>query len=104
MKQHCRAKNDEVHVAYRARLPKVPTNAALSKESKMQETKMKKTTIQAFPAEEDSEQDVDEESDSGSSGDGMCGFSSRDCEELMCQGVKPWDDDAGDCLDALNGY
>ena len=31
----------------------------------------------------------------------ICGFSPGDAEELMCQGVKPWDDDAGDVLAAL---
>ena len=33
--------------------------------------------------------------------DNICGFSPSDAEELMCQGVKPWDDDAGDVLAAL---
>ena len=33
--------------------------------------------------------------------DNICGFSPGDAEELMCQGVKPWDDDAGDVLAAL---
>ena len=35
--------------------------------------------------------------------DNICGFSPSDAEELMCQGVKPWDDDAGDVLAALYG-
>lgn len=35
---------------------------------------------------------------------GYGGFSRSDCEELMMQGVKPWDDDAGDVLAVLNGY
>ena len=35
--------------------------------------------------------------------DNICGFSPGDAEELMCQGVKPWDDDAGDVLAALYG-
>ncbi|EKM75527.1 hypothetical protein AGABI1DRAFT_132191 [Agaricus bisporus var. burnettii JB137-S8] len=33
-----------------------------------------------------------------------CGFSQGDVEELMCQGVKPWDDDAWDVLHALSSY
>jgi hypothetical protein len=37
------------------------------------------------------------------SGDRICGFSPSDVEELACQGVKPWDDDAGDVLAALYG-
>jgi len=40
--------------------------------------------------------------DSYDSGDNICGFSPSDAEELLCQGVKPWDDDAGDVLAALN--
>ena len=36
--------------------------------------------------------------------DGMCGFSAGDCEELMCQGIKPWDPEAGAALMVLNGY
>ncbi|KAJ7206292.1 hypothetical protein GGX14DRAFT_643293 [Mycena pura] len=31
------------------------------------------------------------------------GFSRGDIEELLCQGVKPWDDDAGAVLAALSG-
>jgi hypothetical protein len=34
---------------------------------------------------------------------GMFGFSGGDIEELASQGVKPWDDDAGDVLAALSG-
>ena len=33
--------------------------------------------------------------------DNICGFSPSDAEELMCQGVKPWDADAGAVLAAL---
>lgn len=36
-------------------------------------------------------------------GGGMLGFSGRDCDELLMQGVKPWDDDAADVLAVLNG-
>lgn len=36
---------------------------------------------------------------------GSCnGFSGADVEDLLAQGVKPWDDDAGAVLAALNGY
>jgi hypothetical protein len=34
----------------------------------------------------------------------MNGFSEDDCNELLAQGVMPWDDDAGAVLDVLNGY
>jgi len=33
---------------------------------------------------------------------GMFGFSASDCEELMMQGIKPWDDEAGAALAVLN--
>jgi len=38
------------------------------------------------------------------SGSGMFGFSDDDVMELACQGVKPWDDDAGDVLAALSYF
>jgi hypothetical protein len=34
---------------------------------------------------------------------GYGGFSADDVDELMSQGVKPWDEDAGAVLDALRG-
>jgi len=34
---------------------------------------------------------------------GMFGFSSSDVDELLCQGIKPWDDCAPMALAALNG-
>ena len=43
--------------------------------------------------------DSDEESDDG----GMFGFSEDDCFELACQGIKPWDPEAGAALAVLNG-
>jgi len=39
----------------------------------------------------------------GSDGAGYGGFSGADVNELLCQGIKPWDDDAGAVLAALNG-
>lgn len=36
-------------------------------------------------------------------GDYVCGFSPDDVNELLCQGVKPWDSDAGAVMDVLNG-
>lgn len=45
----------------------------------------------------------DSEPDSDDSDSGMCGFSRSDCEELMAQGVKPWDDDAHRVMAVLNG-
>lgn len=43
--------------------------------------------------------DDDEDYDNG-----MLGFSAGECEELLCQGIKPWDDEAGAALMILNGY
>ena len=34
---------------------------------------------------------------------GMFGFSNSDVEELACQGIKPWDDEAADALAVLRG-
>ena len=45
---------------------------------------------QAARGGDDSDDDYDPDSDDG----GMMGFSGADVEELLCQGVKPWDDDA----------
>jgi len=55
------------------------------------------------PSEEEEEEEEDTyESMYGFDG-GHCGFSAGDCDELMMQGVKPWDDDAADVLRALSG-
>ena len=35
--------------------------------------------------------------------EGMYGFSEEDVQELRCQGVNPWDDDAEMVLAALRG-
>jgi len=43
------------------------------------------------------------DSDSGDSDIGMFGFSSSDVEELLCQGIKPWDDEAPLALAVLKG-
>ncbi|PSS36925.1 hypothetical protein PHLCEN_2v1243 [Hermanssonia centrifuga] len=51
--------------------------------------------------ESDSEWDPDDEFDE------RCenfGFTRSEMNELLCQGVKPWDDDAWDVLDALNAF
>jgi len=42
----------------------------------------------------------DSDSDDGG---GMFGFSSSDVEELLCQGIKPWDECAPRALAALRG-
>ena len=55
----------------------------------------------------DGDGEWDEESSgdfSGSDDEGMCGFSGRDCSELLCQGLKPWDHDAAAVLAALDDY
>ena len=41
--------------------------------------------------------------DSDDYGGGMFGFSSSDVDELMCQGIKPWDDCAPLALAVLRG-
>ena len=45
-----------------------------------------------------------EDSDDDSDGGGMFGFSGSDVEELLCQGIKPWDPEARAALMVLNGY
>lgn len=45
----------------------------------------------------------DDYSDYGFDG-GCMGYSGRDCDTLLECGVKPWDDDAGYVLGALNGF
>lgn len=45
----------------------------------------------------------DDDDDDDEFGPGMLGFTGSECYELMSQGVKPWDDDAGDVLAVLNG-
>jgi hypothetical protein len=35
---------------------------------------------------------------------GECGFSAAECDELMAQGVRPWDSDANEVLAALSYY
>lgn len=37
-------------------------------------------------------------------GDGMCGFSGSDCDDLLTYGVKPWDDDAGSVFGYMGGF
>ena len=58
-----------------------------------------------FPtAEERLEFDYeDDEEDDGYLFGSCNGFSGADVEDLLAQGVKPWDDDAGAVLAALNG-
>lgn len=57
--------------------------------------------------EEESESEEDESmygfQRRGFSGGGMMGFSGAECDELLMQGVKPWDDDAMAVMAALNG-
>ena len=43
----------------------------------------------------------DEDEDEGA---GECGFSAAECDELMAQGVRPWDSDANEVLAALSYY
>lgn len=60
-----------------------------------------------FPlsADRTEEWESDYSDDEYESAFGACnGFSGADVEELLSQGVKPWDDDAGAVLAALNGY
>ena len=50
---------------------------------------------------EDSGSESEEEESMYGFGGGMCGFSASQCDELLMQGVKPWDDDALDVMAAL---
>lgn len=62
-----------------------------------------------YDEDSDASNDSDDLSDSRGygwgygGGGGYCGFSADDCEELMCQGVKPWEDDAENVLAFLHG-
>lgn len=47
--------------------------------------------------------DDDDDEDDDEYGEGMLGFTGSECFELLCQGVKPWDEDAGAVMAALNG-
>ena len=47
--------------------------------------------------------DDDDDDDDDYEG-GVCGFTGAQCNELLAQGVKPWDDDAHAVLDALSGW
>jgi hypothetical protein len=53
-------------------------------------------------------EDEDEDEDEGASmygfEGGSCGFTAGECDELMEQGIKPWDDDAHAALGALHDY
>ena len=48
----------------------------------------------------DSDDSLDGSCDSG---DRVCGFTPSECDELLAQGVKPWDAEAGAVLAALGG-
>jgi len=53
----------------------------------------------------DSEDETEEESQSMFGfGKGMMGFSAAECDELLMQGIKPWDDDAGAAASVLFGH
>ena len=52
----------------------------------------------------DGDSDHDDSLDgSCDSDDRLCGFTPSECDELLAQGVKPWDADAGAVLAALGG-
>ncbi len=36
--------------------------------------------------------------------EGINGFTGSECDELLAQGVKPWDDAAYDVMNFLDGY
>lgn len=55
----------------------------------------KKPTIYSYSKWPLYESDGDDEN-------GMCGFTGSEVDELLCQGVKPWDDDAWVRLTALS--
>jgi len=39
----------------------------------------------------------------GGGGGGMCGFTQSQVQELACQGLKPWDEDATAVMSFLQG-
>jgi len=102
MKNDCANKGDAVQEAY---LKREGLNRAVrpkgTRTSDDRPARQSQTNFQRLPWE-------DSFSDSDSGGmyfdEGMCRFSAHDCDELLCQGVKPWDDDAGAVLGALHGW
>ncbi|TFY57503.1 hypothetical protein EVJ58_g6978 [Rhodofomes roseus] len=53
--------------------------------------------------EEDEDEDYDEDGwDEEEERWNNCGFTNSEVHELLCQGVKPWDEDAWDVLEALH--
>ena len=80
---------------------RVPTRGPASGVERAQRRRKMAQKRAAASASRKRRRDYDETS--YDSFDNICGFSPSDAEELMCQGVKPWDDDAGDVLAALYG-
>ena len=80
---------------------RVPTRGPASGVERAQRRRKMQQKRAAASASRKRRRDYDETS--YDSFDNICGFSPSDAEELMCQGVKPWDDDAGDVLAALYG-
>ena len=80
---------------------RVPTRGPASGVERAQRRRKMAQKRAAASASRKRRRDYDETS--YDSFDNICGFSPGDAEELMCQGVKPWDDDAGDVLAALYG-
>ena len=78
---------------------RVPTRGPASGVERAQRRRKMAQKRAAASASRKRRRDYDETS--YDSFDNICGFSPSDAEELMCQGVKPWDDDAGDVLAAL---
>ena len=120
MKHHCANKGDAVHEAYRKReglnLAVRPKGTGTSDDRPARPptgripigllpARQGQTNFQRLPSG-DSFSDNFSDSDSGGMyfDEGMYGFSAHDCDELLCQGVKPWDDDAGAVLGALHGW
>ena len=54
-------------------------------------------------SEVDASSECEEEESMYGSGEWMCGFSGSECDELLMQGVKPWDDVAEAVMAALSG-
>jgi len=55
--------------------------------------------VYSYSSSEGYDSDGDDEN-----GMAMCGFTGSQVAELVCHGVKPWDDDAWDVLDALREF
>ena len=59
--------------------------------------------LEDFSSESEDESEEESQSMFGF-GRGMMGFSAAECDELLMQGIKPWDDDAAAAASVLFGH